>query len=529
MLQKTLRETFQVSPVNRIVRSLLLLSLIAPVAMAQNAKPQPLRYTVDLSDTVNHVFAVSLQLPPLGASNDVFEFASTAPGTYQTMNIGRFVRGFQALDANGRELGAERIAVNRWRLLEPARVRQIRYGVKATRDTTVTEDPIYAMCGSRLVADYALINGQALFGFPKGMQATPLTIKLHYPATWRLGTALNERNGVFEADSYDHLVDSPILLGAKLSSAILDVTGVPVSITVQSRTGQVQASQLRDAMRDMLLSAGNFLGKLPVDRYTFLFDFGLPDRSAGAWEHSYSSEYVLPEFPYSPQFGARVTDIAAHEFFHVVTPLNIHSEIIEHFNFATPTPSQHLWLYEGTTEWAAHKMQLETGLKTLPEYLNTVVGKVQSDRTQYDTTYSLTKLAMTSFSDSGQRQYPNIYQRGAIVAGLLDIRLLELSGGKHGLRDLITDLSKQYGKKRAFPEDSLIDIIVARTSPEVRDFFTRYVRGTDHPPVKEYFAKLGITLIEDDKGLPVRFQLDPNATPEQVKLREAWMGPKARA
>ena len=44
------------------------------------------------------------------------------------------------------------------------------------------------------------------------------------------------------------------------------------------------------------------------------------------------------------EVGVAVTDMAAHEFFHIVTPLNIHSEIIEHFNFATPTPSQHLWL-----------------------------------------------------------------------------------------------------------------------------------------------------------------------------------------
>jgi predicted metalloprotease with PDZ domain len=141
---------------------------------------------------------------------------------------------------------------------------------------------------------------------------------------------------------------------------------------------------------------------------------------------------VLNETPFSPAVGAGVTDIAAHEFFHVVTPLNIHSEIIEHFNFETPVPSQHLWLYEGTTEWAAHKMQLESGIKGPDAYLASVVGKIRSDRLQFDTTYSLSKLARTSFSDSGQAQYSNIYQRGAVVAGLLDIKLLELSGGKQG-------------------------------------------------------------------------------------------------
>lgn len=133
-------------------------------------------------------------------------------------------------------------------------------------------------------------------------------------------------------------------------------------------------------------------------------------------------------------------------------------------------------------------------------------------------------MARTSFSDSGQAQYGNIYMRGAVVAGLLDIRLLELSDGKHGLRDLITDLSKSYGKKRAFPEDSLFSVIVRRTSPEIGDFFTRYVEGAEHPPVREYYAKLGITLKADSAGRPVRFEIDENPTPEQLRLRSAWLG-----
>jgi predicted metalloprotease with PDZ domain len=114
--------------------------------------------------------------------------------------------------------------------------------------------------------------------------------------------------------------------------------------------------------------------------------------------------------------------------------------------------------------------------------------------------------------------------RGAIVAGLLDIKLLEESGGTRGLRDLILDLSKQYGKHRAFPENGLIDTIVARTSPDTRDFFDRYIIGAERPPLKEYYAKLGFTLIEDSKGMPQRFDVDSAATPEQLKLRKAWIG-----
>jgi predicted metalloprotease with PDZ domain len=151
------------------------------------------------------------------------------------------------------------------------------------------------------------------------------------------------------------------------------------------------------------------------------------------------------------------------------------------------------------------------------------------DRANFDSTYSLRELALTSYSDSGQAQYVNIYMRGALTAGLLDIRLLELSNGTRGLQDLIADLTRKYGKERAFPEATLVDTLVAMTYPEVRDFFARYVWESERLPIAEYYGKLGIRLIEDTDGTPLRFEIDSAATPGQKALREAWLGRKPRA
>ena len=301
---------------------------------------------------------------------------------------------------------------------------------------------------------------------------------------------------------------------------------MPVEIYTYSHTGKIRSSQLLGAMDDMLQAAGRFLGKLPVDRYTFLYHFD--ERPAGAWEHSLSSEYVLQESEFTDSVGRYVKDIAAHEFFHIVTPLNIHSEIIEHFNFVTPVPSQHLWLYEGTTEWAAHAMQLRAGLKTPDQYLAKVIEKMRIDRAKYDSTWSLRELALTSYSDSGQAQYGNIYMRGALTAGLLDIRLLELSGGRQGLQDLILELAHRFGKRRAFPESTFVDTLAAMTSPEIRDFFARYVWDSQRLPIAEYYGKLGIRLIEGPDGMPERFEVDSAPTPDQRALRDAWLGRKPR-
>ncbi len=501
---------------------LLVAAALIRLAAAAAASQPTLTYAIDLNDRADDLFKVTLTVEGLRAADSIYQFAATAPGTYQVMNIGRFVRSFRALDANGAEVPTERLGLNQWRLAEPVRVRTIRYSIAETWDTTVERDSVYLMCGTSLEADHVLLNPHAVIGYPAGLQAAPIRLRLRYPSGWKVGTAL-ERDGAgdFRADSYDHLVDSPILAG-RLSDARLMVTGVPIEIYVYSRTDRIRAGHLLAAMDDMLEAAGRFLGRLPVDRYTFLYHF--EDRNAGAWEHSLSSEYVFQESQFTDSLGRYLTDIAAHEFFHIVTPLNIHSEVIERFNFVTPVPSQHLWLYEGTTEWAAHAMQLRAGLKSPDQYLRTVLQKMLIDWAAFDSSYSLRELALTSYSDSGQKQYANIYMRGALTAGLLDIRLLELSGGRRGLQDVILELARRYGKRRAFPEATFVDTLVAMTNPEVRDFFARYVWESERLPIQEYYARLGIRLVVDPEGRPLRFEIDPAPSPAQRALREAWLG-----
>jgi predicted metalloprotease with PDZ domain len=405
-------------------------------------------------------------------------------------------------------------------------VRTIRYSVAETWDTPVDRNQVYLMCGTSIEQDHVLINPHAVIGYPTGMQARPIRLRIRYPASWKAGTALQrDRGGAYLAEDYDHLVDSPILLG-RLSEARTRVSGVPVEIFTYSKTDKIESAQLLGAMDGMLQAAGRFLGKLPVDRYTFLYHF--EDRPAGAWEHSLSSTYVLAEGEFTDSVGRFITDIAAHEFFHIVTPLNIHSEIIGRFDFVTPVPSQHLWLYEGTTEWAAHAMQLRAGLKSPEDYLEKIIQKMQIDRANYDSTYSLRELALSSYSDSGQSQYGNIYMRGALTAGLLDIRLLELSGGTRGLQDVIAELTRKYGKRRAFPEATLVDTLVAMTHPEIQDFFDRYVWESERLPMAEYYGRLGITLVEKPDGIPVEFRMDSAVTAGQRVLREAWLGRKPK-
>lgn len=472
--------------------SFLLLSFaLSSLSPLQAQKKGEVLYEINLNDRAEDLFKVKLAVKKLKKENNIFQFAATAPGTYQTMDVGRFVRSFKAFDKRGREIPVEQKSTNQWLISKPKKVRSIEYTIAETFDTPVTENHIYEMCGTSIEKDHVLINGQAVFGYFSNMQEADLRIKLLQPQEWLTGTALiMDEDGYYLAADYDHIVDSPILSG-RLTKASSDFNGTTIDIYTYSKTDKISSADLLENMNSMLQAANEFVVTFPVDKYTFLYHF--EDKSAGAWEHSYSSGYVLPEGELTPAYAQKITDIAAHEFFHIITPLNIHSELIETFNFVTPTASEHLWLYEGVTEWASHIMQLRSNLITTEEYFQEQSQKLLVDERYYDPNYSLSELSLNCFTPEGQRQYGNIYQRGALVATLLDIRLLELSNGKRGLREVVNELSKTYGPEKAFPEADFFQIFTEATYPEIGDFLNKYVKEANPLPVKEYFNKLGVS------------------------------------
>jgi predicted metalloprotease with PDZ domain len=448
-------------------------------------------FEVNLNDRTGDSFKVSLAPEHLSASNDIYQFASTAPGTYQVMDIGRFVNDFKAFDKSGNIVPTEHVSINQWKLSHPSDVKKITYTVADMWNAKVDRDRIYPMCSTTVTDDFVMLNGQGVFGYFNDMQTEPIKIKIDYPSDWQIGTALKEdKDGYYVAEDFDKVVDSPFYLG-KLSVASTEVGGAKIDVFTYSKSGLITSEALLTSLKSILKAESDFTRGLPVDRYTFLFWFG--NFTAGAWEHSYSSEYVMKEDTLAATYAANIISIVAHEFFHVNTPLHIHSELVEHFNFVKPAMSQHLWLYEGTTEWAAHMLQLRDTLISLDEYLQTLRGELNAND-GYDQNLSLTELGV--HCTEMQSQYPNIYQKGALVSGLLDIRLLELSHGRQGLRELIIKLSKEFGTKRAFSEDKFFDQLVALTYPEIGDFFARYIKGSEKLPMKEYFGLLGIDYSE---------------------------------
>ncbi|MBK6507419.1 MAG: hypothetical protein IPG02_17665 [Ignavibacteria bacterium] len=69
-------------------------------------------------------------------------------------------------------------------------------------------------------------------------------------------------------------------------------------------------------------------------------------RRFSSLEHNYSSFYYMPDVPAQakPFMIKQMQSTNAHEFYHVVTPLNLHAEEIGNFDHNNPVMTKHLWL-----------------------------------------------------------------------------------------------------------------------------------------------------------------------------------------
>ena len=481
----------------------------------------PLRYTIEVRPEED-LYEVELVPGKLTADDRYFDFVAFAPGVHSVLNFGRFVQEIEALDESGEAIAVEPVHMNRWEIKEPERVVRIRYAIEDTFDTEISEHRVLPCAGSGIDTDYTLLNTFAVLGYFENHLARPVELALEHDPAWTVGSALTpDEDGLYRAPSYRRLVDSPFLIG-DLTTVGIFVGDIEVDIFVHSPTPRLDAEEVLFVAGDILEAAYSFLEFSPVDRYVFLLDFFSMDtmrknhfRSMGALEHSFSSLYTFPAMGNALQ---GLAGTLAHEFMHILTPLHLRSTIIAEFDYSIPTTDQHLWLYEGVTEWSADILRLRSGLISLEEYLDGMSQKIRMAES-FGTEYSLGRLSLEWSTPSGLRQYGNIYQLGALTGMMLDLRLLELSKGTRGLREVFIELIERFGVERPFDDATFRDQFIEATYPEIATFMRDHIEKNDPLAYEAAFSKLGIEYRESDRS----FHVDTDASEEALALREAWM------
>jgi len=476
------------------------------------ADKTPIRTSLDLKNVNDDKVMVSIDPGSFSTDEVSFHIPKTVPGTYSTDNYGQYIEDLKALDYDGKELEVIKSDENTWLISNAKKLDKLTYYVNDTYDTeSKTENAVFSPAGTNILKDENfMLNLHGFIGYFNGFKEVPYEIRISVPENLKPTTTLpmagptdtNPEMDIFMASRYFEVIDNPILY-AEPNTESFQLDDIKVTLSVYSPNDVYKASDLKDKMERMMTAQKAFLGDInstkKYDILLYLSKWDSTDAGGfGALEHHTSTTVVLPEAMPKDRLEQAMIDVVSHEFFHTVTPLNVHSKEVHDFDFNDPKMSRHLWMYEGTTEYFANLFQVQQGLIDEAEFYQRMMDKITNAKS-YDDAMSFTTMSRNILEKPYEKNYANVYEKGALINMALDIELRELSNGEKGVLWLLKELSQKYGQDRPFEDEELIDEIVAMTYPEIRRFFDAHVIGNTPIDYDTYLAKVGLKIENSEK------------------------------
>ena len=460
----------------------------------------------NLNDVNDDKVLVTITAPKINTDEVTYSIPKIVPGTYSIDNYGKYIEDFKAFDNKGTVLTVAKIDDNTWSIKNAKTVAKVTYLVNDTFDTEkgsgFGNSDIFSPAGTNIDAGKNfMLNMHGFVGYFQDKKDLPYNVSISHPATLWGATSMTDRdvsdtNDLFTTTRYAELVENPIMY-AKPDYTTFTIDGMEILIGVYSPTGKVTAESITSEMKTMMTAQKNFLGKInATKKYSVLLYLStMTDTDAkgfGALEHPTATTVVLPEMMPKSELVKSMVDVVSHEFFHIVTPLSIHSKEIHDFDYNAPKMSEHLWMYEGVTEYFANLFQINQGLITEEDFLTRIAEKIANANAMNDT-MPFTTMSANVLNEPYKAQYLNVYEKGALIGMCLDIIIREKSNGERGILDLMQKLSNEYGPSKPFDDNELFAKITSFTYPEVGTFLETYVSGPTPIPYDTFLAKVGIT------------------------------------
>ena len=490
----------------KTVLSILFITAFSTGVFAQKkAINEEVKATIDLINVKEDKVLVTVLAPEFGKSEVIYQIPKTVPGTYSTDDYGKYIEGFKAFDKKGKELTVAKSDDNTWKISNAKSLAKITYLVNDTYDIETGrgfgKEEVFSPAGTNILAGTNfMLNNHGFVGYFNGKTDVKYTLNVAHPenlvgTTSLLDTDKSATNDVFTVSRYFELTDNPIMY-SKPDFETFTVDGMEILFSVYSPNGVHSAKSLLPDLEKMMRAQKAFLGKVNSNKqYTvllYLSDMEKNDaKGFGALEHHTSTTVVFPEAMPANMLGQQLIDVVSHEFFHILTPLCVHSKEIHYFDYNNPKMSKHLWMYEGVTEYFANLFQINQGLIDEDEFYQRMVGKIGNAAKMNDT-MSFTVMSANVLEKPYKDQYLNVYEKGALIGMCIDIIIREKSNGERGILDMMQKLSAEYGAEKPFNDEELFDKIISITYPEVGAFIKTHIEGTTPINYDEFFAKVGV-------------------------------------
>ncbi|HEX9628486.1 MAG TPA: PDZ domain-containing protein, partial [Pyrinomonadaceae bacterium] len=517
---------------NKLIRSLLLLSLLVSSAALTFAQSEPplrsITYRLAMSRPVSHLFEVTMEveLPEgqLPKSID-FQMAKWSPGRYAVFDFAKNVQQFEALGGicpRGAQCKMPTVPVNRvddqtWRVATMNTHRlTIRYKVFGN-DLSGTF--------SQLDSRHANYNGGSIFMYVVNHKPDPVRLEINPPAGWRIVngrmTSMDQREWQFP--NWDILIDTPTEIAPDSTLDEFRVDGKLYRVMVHSfgDEGGKRAALVRD-IEKIVRAETAMWGPPEFDSYTFLIHYAADDHSGDGMEHLTSTQIIEPGALGETSVYGETLDTVAHEFFHVWNVKRLRPVELGPWDFTRPANTRGLWIAEGFTNYYGHLMMRRAGIWDDTRFFRTenqTVTGIENAASSHFMSAEESSLLAPFLDDAPHAQQTNLantsisyYPKGELIGLVLDLLIRAKTEGKTSLDDVMRRMYDEFYLKspnatyylrgRGYTNEDFQRVASETSGFDLTDFFQRYVRGVEVLPYDEALSYVGMHLVREQAREP---------------------------
>lgn len=198
--------------------------------------------------------------------------------------------------------------------------------------------------------------------------------------------------------------------------------------------------------------------------------------------------------------------IFAHEFFHLWNGKSF-----------MPYGEDNEWFKEGFTNYYALKALHHIGYLTDKSYLDLLASFFYQ---RYDGDDAVGRLSMTN-GELKHDHWGLIYSGGMLVAIAQDLQIRATSQNERSLDDLMRHMFDEY-RGKPYELGDIERALGDLNDAGQKDFFDRYVRGTERLDISQFLALADIETTKED-GRTV-FRVRQDADPDRVGIRRGLFG-----
>jgi len=477
-------------------------------------------YTITPHDPSGHLFRVSLTIHSPDPDGQLLALPAWIPGSYMIREFAKNVVQVYAITDQGKTV-LEKQDKHTWRAPSENGPLTLEYDIYAW-DLSVR--------GAHLDQTHGFFNGTGVFLRVIGQEHLPHIVDIRKPAdpacaNWRIVTALPELDatrhefGSYIANDYDELIDHPVEMGS-FSLAIFEVGGIPHEIAITGRVPNLDMDRVVSDLSRVCEAQIRFFEpetqKPPMDRYVFLVM--AVGNGYGGLEHRASTALLcsrndLPVKTPTSDAPAPMSEgyqnflgLCSHEYFHTWHVKRIKPAVFAPYDLQHENYTRLLWLFEGFTSYYDDLMLVRCGIFDVSTYLQRIARTVSN--VQRAAGRKKLSIAEASFDawikfyrqdENATNAQVNYYTKGSLVALALDLTIRIRTNGEKSLDDGMRLLWTRYGhnheataQEKGIGEAEAERLFEDASGLDLKDFFRRYVHGTDELQLGQLLEHAGI-------------------------------------